>query len=50
MAEPNSSPAASSETPVNLHPKPQPRFLESTLDALESLGVPDERIHRESYG
>ncbi|HEV8581557.1 MAG TPA: oxidoreductase [Thermoanaerobaculia bacterium] len=30
--------------------EPQPRFLESVLDALEALGVPDERIHRESYG
>jgi 3-ketosteroid 9alpha-monooxygenase subunit B len=30
--------------------QPQPRFLETVLDALESLGVPDERIHRESYG
>ena len=30
--------------------EPQPRFLESVLDALESIGVPDERIHRESYG
>jgi ferredoxin-NADP reductase len=30
--------------------EPQPRFLETTLDALEAIGVPDERIHRESYG
>ena len=30
--------------------EPAPRFLEATLEALESLGVPDERIHRESYG
>jgi 3-ketosteroid 9alpha-monooxygenase subunit B len=30
--------------------QPQPRFLESVLDALENIGVPDERIHRESYG
>ena len=30
--------------------EPQPRFLESVLEALENLGVPDERIHRESYG
>jgi 3-ketosteroid 9alpha-monooxygenase subunit B len=30
--------------------EPQPRFLESVLDALENIGVPDERIHRESYG
>ena len=29
---------------------PQPRFLESTLEALENIGVPDERVHRESYG
>jgi len=29
---------------------PQPRFLESVLAALEAIGVPDERIHRESYG
>jgi ferredoxin-NADP reductase len=30
--------------------EPAPRFLESVLEALENLGVPDERIHRESYG
>jgi len=30
--------------------EPQPRFLESVIDALEAIGVPDERIHRESYG
>ncbi len=30
--------------------EPQPRFLETVLEALENLGVPDERIHRESYG
>ena len=30
--------------------EPQPRFLESVLEALENIGVPDERIHRESYG
>ena len=30
--------------------EPAPRFLETTLAALEALGVPDERIHRESYG
>jgi 3-ketosteroid 9alpha-monooxygenase subunit B len=29
---------------------PQPRFLETALEALEGIGVPDERIHRESYG
>lgn len=30
--------------------EPAPRFLETTLEALENLGIPDERIHRESYG
>ena len=30
--------------------EPQPRFLESVIDALEAIGVPDERIHHESYG
>ena len=30
--------------------EPQPRFLESVLEALENIGVPDERVHRESYG
>ena len=30
--------------------KPEPRFLESALVALENVGVPRERIHRESYG
>lgn len=29
---------------------PQPRFLESALDALQSLGVPKAQIHHESYG
>ena len=29
---------------------PAPRFLESTLAALGELGVPKEKIHRESYG
>jgi 3-ketosteroid 9alpha-monooxygenase subunit B len=29
---------------------PTPRFLESTLAALAELGLPKERIHRESYG
>ena len=29
---------------------PQPRFLQTVLAALEAIGVPDERIHRESYG
>ena len=30
--------------------EPQPRFLESTLDALADLGVPKDQIHNESYG
>jgi ferredoxin-NADP reductase len=30
--------------------KPQPRFLESVMEYLGSIGVPKERIHRESYG
>jgi len=29
---------------------PKPRFLESVLSALGSIGVPKMRIHRESYG
>ena len=29
---------------------PQPRFIETTLDTLKKLGVPDKRIKRESYG
>jgi 3-ketosteroid 9alpha-monooxygenase subunit B len=29
---------------------PAPRFLESALAALASLGVPQKQIHRESYG
>lgn len=29
---------------------PKPRFLESVLAALEAIGVPRHRIHRESYG
>lgn len=29
---------------------PRPRFLETTVAALASLGVPKERIRRESYG
>lgn len=29
---------------------PKPRFLETVLDALEAIGVPDEKVHRESYG
>lgn len=30
--------------------EPSPRFLESTLAALAEIGVPKDRIHRESYG
>lgn len=30
--------------------QPAPRFLESSLAALESMGVKSEQIHRESYG
>jgi ferredoxin-NADP reductase len=30
--------------------EPQPRFLESAMTALAEIGVPRERIHRESYG
>jgi ferredoxin-NADP reductase len=30
--------------------QPQPRFLESVVAALAELGVPRERLHRESYG
>jgi hypothetical protein len=29
---------------------PQPRFLESTLEALANLGIDKKRISRESYG
>lgn len=29
---------------------PKPRFMESVLEALDSLGVAKNRIHRESYG
>jgi len=29
---------------------PQPRFLEAALEALDTLGVPREKIHHESYG
>jgi ferredoxin-NADP reductase len=28
----------------------KPRFMETVLDALSALGVPQDRIHRESYG
>jgi ferredoxin-NADP reductase len=30
--------------------KPQPRFLETVLDQLTTIGVPSDRIKRESYG
>jgi 3-ketosteroid 9alpha-monooxygenase subunit B len=30
--------------------KPQPRFLETVLDQLTAIGVPNDRIKRESYG
>ena len=30
--------------------QPQPRFIESALDTLKTIGVPDKRIKRESYG
>jgi 3-ketosteroid 9alpha-monooxygenase subunit B len=30
--------------------EPTPRFLEGALAALESLGVPAEKVHHESYG
>jgi ferredoxin-NADP reductase len=30
--------------------EPQPRFLESVLTGLKEVGVPNERIKRESYG
>lgn len=30
--------------------EPTPRFLETTLEALASIGVPKERLHYESYG
>lgn len=29
---------------------PAPRFLETVLAALKAIGVPDGRVHRESYG
>jgi ferredoxin-NADP reductase len=29
---------------------PAPRFLESALDLIHKIGVPNEKIHRESYG
>lgn len=30
--------------------EPQPRFMETALAALDEIGVPKQRIHRESYG
>ncbi len=30
--------------------EPAPRFLETVLAALEAIGVPRQRVHRESYG
>jgi 3-ketosteroid 9alpha-monooxygenase subunit B len=30
--------------------EPQPRFMETSLALLREVGVPDNRIHRESYG
>lgn len=30
--------------------EPTPRFLETVLESLKILGVPDERVHYESYG
>lgn len=30
--------------------EPQPRFLETTLAALEAIGVPSAQVHYESYG
>jgi hypothetical protein len=30
--------------------QPQPRFIETALETLERIGVPDKRIKRESYG
>ncbi|MEZ5332340.1 MAG: oxidoreductase [Thermoanaerobaculia bacterium] len=29
---------------------PAPRFMETVVAALESIGVPEDRVHRESYG
>lgn len=29
---------------------PKPRFLETTLEALKSLGVPKAKVHREAFG
>ena len=30
--------------------EPSPRFQETVLAALDALGVPKERVHRESFG
>jgi hypothetical protein len=30
--------------------EPTPRFLEAALTALAEIGVPKDRIYRESYG
>ncbi len=30
--------------------EPQPRFLESVLSSLKEMGIPEERVKRESYG
>ena len=30
--------------------EPSPRFLETTLEALKVIGVPDDRVHFEGYG
>ena len=30
--------------------EPAPRFMESVLGALEEIGVPKDRVKRESYG
>ena len=38
------------ETARNAGTEPQPRFIESVLADLRSIGVPDARIKRESYG
>jgi ferredoxin-NADP reductase len=38
------------ETARSAGTKPPPRFIETALDSLRRLGVPDSRIKRESYG
>ncbi len=30
--------------------EPPPRFIESVLGALQTIGVPEEKVHAESYG